>query len=79
MGSGTYGRLHDPDFSFEERNDAHDDLDGVPEGGIQQAGKSLPEREGHLLRGFAKQLARGNPWVSPKWESLGSNTPWQGE
>jgi hypothetical protein len=41
--------LHDPVFSFEERDETNDDFHSVAKGGIQQAGKSLSERHRHLV------------------------------
>jgi hypothetical protein len=56
--SGTYGSLHDPDFAFEQRDDTHNNLHSIAKSRVQQPGKSLSERQGHLFCGIAKQLRR---------------------
>jgi hypothetical protein len=57
-GSVTYGSLYDPNFSFEEGDDTHDDFYRVPESRVQKAGEGWPEEQRHLLRGDANQLRR---------------------
>jgi hypothetical protein len=63
-GPSTHGSLHDPDFSLEERDDAHDDFHRVPKRGVQQPRECLPEGQGHLFGGIAKQL--GNKKKDPR-------------
>ena len=58
IGVGTYGSLDDPNFSLKKGDDAHDDFNRVPESSVQEAGKSLPEGQGHLFCSIAKQLQR---------------------
>jgi hypothetical protein len=52
--SGTYGSLHDPNFSLEKRDETHDDFHCVAKSSVQKAGKSLPKGQGHLFCGIAK-------------------------
>jgi hypothetical protein len=52
----THRSLHDPNFSLEKGYEADDDFHRVPKSGVQEAGQCLPEGQGHLFRGIAKQL-----------------------